>query len=162
MTKEKYAQWLKLLITAILCWYPFMCLHELGHILSAQFTGGRIQEIILVPWKFSQTVIRHSHHPLIDAWAGPLLGVTLPLFAYSLHKKFKRENDFLSILTGFCLMANGLYIGLGWIDKVGHAGDIITHNFSIISMILFGIISSTTGLFIWHQPLEQAKETESD
>jgi hypothetical protein len=134
-----------------------MCIHELGHIVSAWFSQGAVEKVVLVPWKFSQTVITGSNNPLMDVWAGPALGVLIPVVIWVSLKKFKKENFYIGVFTGFCLLANGLYIGVGWIDKVGDTGDILNHNGSVASMVAFGLICSIYGFYIWHKCLEGSK-----
>ena len=55
-------------------WYGMMAMHELGHIVSASINGAIIERVELVPWAFSQTVRYGSKHPVIDVWAGAVVG----------------------------------------------------------------------------------------
>jgi hypothetical protein len=148
--------WIRFVIILLLSWYPFMIFHELGHIISAQINQGSVDQVILVPWKFSQTVISGSKSPLMDIWSGPLCGVLFPLILWRLAIKSKMSFH-LGIFAGFCLLANGLYIGLGWVDGVGDTGDILGHGGNVASMVLFGLLSSISGFYIWHKTLEQKK-----
>ena len=104
------------------------------------------------------TLFPDSKYPLIDAWAGAIIGVIVPLLIFLILKKLNRQNYFISIFTGFCFLANGVYLGFAWVDKVGDTGEILRHGGNVISMILFGLITTSTGLFIWHQTLENEKD----
>ncbi len=77
-----------------------MVVHELGHVLGCLASGARIEAVVLWPWRISQTVRSDSSTPLVDTWAGPVLGALLPLAVYGLvrwrgHRGRGRE------MTGF-------------------------------------------------------------
>ncbi len=50
-------------------------------------------------------------HPLITLWAGPLLGVAVPLIAASIIRK-----RWAWFVADFCLIANGGYLALAWLS----------------------------------------------
>lgn len=150
--------WAKFIITLLLSWFPFMCVHELGHILSAKINHGTIEEVKLIPWEFSHTIINNSHHPLMDVWAGPIVGCFLPLVIWLLTRNKNTIRFYTGSFAGFCFLANGLYIGLGWIDKVGDTGDIIRNNGNIASMVIFGFIACVSAFMMWHHTLEADKK----
>ncbi len=54
----------------------------------------------------------------------------------------------LRLLAGFCLLANGAYLGLGWIDRVGDAGEILDDGGSRWTLILFGLVAVASGLLL--------------
>lgn len=57
----------------------------------------------------------------------------------------------MQYLVGFCLLANGVYLGLGWIDRIGDAGDILREGGAVWQMVLFGVVASALGLLVWHK-----------
>ena len=150
--------WPKFLMTLAISWYPFMCIHELGHCISAKINRGSIESVTLVPWRFSQTVIRDSRNPLMDAWMGPVIGVILPLLIWLICKKHPKMDFYSTLFAGFCLLANGLYIGIGWIDKIGDCGDILKHQGNTPSMLFFGILTVIPGFLLWHRALENYRK----
>lgn len=56
----------------------------------------------------------------------------------------------ITFVAGLCLIANGAYLGLGWIDRIGDAGDMMRHGTPIYIMIVFGILGTTAGFALWH------------
>jgi hypothetical protein len=52
--------------------------------------------------------------------------------------------------AGFCLIANGAYIGLGSIDGIGDAGDMLRHGSPRWLLIAFGSLAVLAGLAVWH------------
>lgn len=54
-------------------------------------------------------------------------------------------------LAGFCLIANGVYLGIGAIDPVGDARDLIQLGTPRWALVLFGIAAGLPGLWIWHR-----------
>ena len=149
--------WLKFTFTLLLSWYPFMCTHEFGHIISAKLNGGQVEEVILVPWRFSQTVISGSTDSLMDVWAGPFIGVLVPCLLCLTLKIIRKSNFYTTTFCGFCLLANGLYLGVGWIDKVGDCKDILANGGNVTSMIIFGLCACASGLLFWHWALEKLR-----
>jgi hypothetical protein len=56
----------------------------------------------------------------------------------------------LFFFAGFCLIANGLYIGVGSFEAIGDAGDMLRHGSPRWTLILFGAVSALFGLWVWH------------
>ena len=131
-----------------------MVVHESGHILGAFLAGARIEKVVLWPWTFSETVRADSKVPLLDTWMGPVIGAYLPLICYACLKyRSFCGREFLGYFSGFCLLSNALYIGLGWMSQIGDAGDLQRLGTRISVMILFGITTGSLGLWIWHYEL---------
>jgi hypothetical protein len=57
----------------------------------------------------------------------------------------------LRFFAGFCLLANGLYIGLGSFDRVGDCGQMLRHGSERWQLWLFGAITAPVGLWLWHR-----------
>ena len=53
-------------------------------------------------------------------------------------------------LAGFCLIANGAYLGVGAFDPVGDAGQLLQHGASAWQLAGFGLVTAPLGLFLWH------------
>jgi len=143
-----------LLIASFLpfCWLAMMVVHELGHVLGALATGGQIARVVLHPLAISRTdLLLNPPHPLWIVWTGPLFGVVAPMFLYAVFRKRKWGGDYLvRFFAGFCLIANGIYIGVGSISQIGDAGDLIRHGSPIWILWLFGIATTLPGLWLWH------------
>ena len=60
-------------------WLGLQIVHELGHVLGAWATGGQVQQIVLHPLAISRTDVSPNPRPLVERWAGPVVGVLLPL-----------------------------------------------------------------------------------
>jgi hypothetical protein len=125
--------------------------HELGHVLAAWLTGGTVQRVVLHPLEISRTDVAPNPHPLLVAWAGPLVGVGLPLIATVLSRAaFPPWSRHVNFFAGFCLIANGAYIGVGSIEGIGDAGDLLRHGSPRWLLAMFGIMCVAGGLWIWH------------
>lgn len=136
----------------MLSWFGMQAVHELGHVLVAWLTGGTVQRVILHPFTISRTDVSPNLHPLIVAWAGPLLGVGLPVIAAACSRViFPAGRRYLDFFAGFCLIANGAYIGVGSLEAIGDAGDMLRHGSPRWLLAMFGILAVTYGLWIWHR-----------
>ena len=56
----------------------------------------------------------------------------------------------LRFFAGFCLIANGLYIGLGSFGRVGDCGEMLRHGAAPWHLWLFGAVTAPLGLALWH------------
>lgn len=131
-------------------WYAMQGLHEAGHVLGAWCSGGRVSAVHLPLFGFSRTALSANPHPLLVVWAGPLAGCLLPLSLWRVLRR-SRVAWAMHFFAGFCLLANGVYLGLGWIDPVGDTGDILREGGAVWQMVLFGVVASASGLWVWHK-----------
>src|SRR5262249_49658051 len=90
--------------------------------------------------------------PLAVVWAGPLAGVLLPLAAWGAAVMLKMPGRYLlRFFAGFCLIANGAYIGAGSFDRIGDARDMLRHGSALWQLWVFGAVTVPLGLFLWHK-----------
>ena len=134
-----------------LCWLGMMVVHEAGHVAGAALTGGRVVEVVLHPLAISRTDVEPNPNPLLVAWAGPVIGLMLPIVLWSSLSVLKSPAASLArFFTGFCAVANGLYLGVGSFDRIGDAGDLLRSGASLWHLWLFGVLSTLSGFRIWH------------
>lgn len=126
-------------------------IHELGHVLGASLTGGRVAQVVLHPLAISRTDLAHNPSPLLVVWAGPLFGVIAPLLLYAIARLIKLPGHYvLRFFAGFCLLANGLYIAGGALEGIGDCGVMLKHGSPSWHLYLFGILTAPMGLWLWH------------
>lgn len=125
--------------------------HELGHALGAWATGGKVSRVVLSATTISRTDVANNSRPLLVVWAGPIVGITLPLLLWCGMLAARRPSAFvLRFFAGFCLIANGLYIGLGSFGRVGDCGEMLRHGAAPWQLWLFGAVAAPIGLALWH------------
>ncbi len=133
------------------CWLAFMTIHELGHVVAGVTTGGTVTKVVIHPLSISRTDIFPNPNPLVTAWAGPAVGALLPLAFWSAFWALKIPGDYLArFFAGFCLIANGAYLGLGSLGRVGDAGDLLNYGAPVWELWLFGIVTVPLGLLAWN------------
>jgi len=134
------------------CWLAMQAVHELGHVTGALITGGTVNKVVLHPCTISRTDVYPNPHPLFEVWSGPITGCLLPLAAYILAKAARAPGLFLlRFFTGFCLVANGIYIGAAWLAEGGtDSGDLLRLGASHWQLVIFGLITTTIGFYLWH------------
>jgi hypothetical protein len=126
--------------------------HELGHVVGAWLTGGRVSRVVLFPLTVSRTDVTYNPSPLIVVWAGPIVGILMPLLAWRMAIKARLPDVFVvRFFAGFCLLANGLYISIGSFGGIGDCGEMLRHGSSPWQLWLFGIITVPFGLWLWHR-----------
>lgn len=137
--------------TIALSWLLMQVIHEMGHVCGALMTGGSVQRVVLVPWEFSRTDLNHNPSPLITCWAGPIIGAVVPIGLWLTLRYLTRKTEFwFRFFAGFCLIANGAYIGAGAINHEGDSGDLLRHGCPVWVIWLFAGFSVPTGFLIWH------------
>lgn len=142
------------LISSILwlSWLTMMLVHESGHVIGALATGGRVRRVVWHPAVISRTDVQPNPHPLIEVWAGPLIGSLLPLAVAAIASLLRLRAAYLVwVMAGFCLIANGAYIGVGAFHPIGDAEELIAHGMPRWPMAAFGIIALISGFWIWHR-----------
>ena len=119
--------------------------------LGAWLTGARVVRVVLHPLSISRTDVSENQRPLLVVWAGPIVGSALPPLFWWFSTRFWRRTAFLwRFFAGFCLVANGAYIGLGSFARVGDCGDMLRHGSPIGWLWLFGAAAMPLGLWLCH------------
>jgi hypothetical protein len=137
--------------TLALCWLGMQIVHEFGHVLGAWAGGEEVHRVVLHPLAISRTDATHDRHPLLVVWGGPLVGVLLPLGALAVMSLARsRYSYLLRFFAGFCLVANGVYLGVGSFSGVGDAGDLLRYGAPRWTLIVFGLVCVPAGLWLWH------------
>jgi hypothetical protein len=135
-----------------LSWLWMQVVHELGHCFGAWATGGTVEKLVLHPLTISRTDVAPNPQPLVVVWAGPTIGVIVPLSTWSLAIPIRWQRVWLlRFFAGFCLLANGIYIGIGSFEGIGDAGDMIRHGSPLWTLWLFGLAMASAGLVLWNE-----------
>lgn len=125
--------------------------HELGHCLGAWATGGKVERVVLAPWTISRTDVNPNPQPLVVVWAGPVGGVVLPLVIWGVATLLNWWWSFVvRFFAGFCLIANGLYIGVGSFWEIGDTGEMLRHGSPLWMLWAFGAVTFPLGLALWN------------
>jgi len=124
--------------------------HELGHITAAKAVGAKIDLVALHPLTISHTDVGPNKHPLIVVWAGPLAGVLFPLALWRAAAAHLNAAVLFRFFAGFCLVANGVYIGVGSFFSIGDCGEMLRNGSPIWSLWLFGAAATLTGFLLWN------------
>ena len=125
-------------------------IHELGHVLAAWWSGATVERVVLLP--ISRTDTSNVESPLFVYGAGAVFGAVLPLLFWWTTCRLRWKAAYLfRFFAGFCLVANGVYIGCDF-STIGptDGGLLIEHGASRLILVLFGIVCVSGGMFLWH------------
>lgn len=137
--------------TLLASWLAMQAVHELGHVLAAWLTGGRVARVVLDPLSISRTDLAENPCPLVVAWSGPLFGAVVPLLLWLLAARLRLPVAFvLRFFAGSCLIANGAYLAAGAVVGIGDAGDLLPHGVPPWCLWFFGLLTLPLGLWLWH------------
>jgi hypothetical protein len=134
-----------------LCWLGMQIVHEFGHVLAAWGSGEEVYRVVLHPLTISRTDTSHDRHPLLVVWGGPLVGVAFPVAALAATGLIRPRWSYLPrFFAGFCLIANGAYLGVGSFGDVGDAGELLRYGGPRWALVTFGLVCVPAGLLLWH------------
>ncbi len=149
---DRLFQALLIVCGCYLSWLLFMVIHELGHVLGALATGGEVERVVLGPLLISETVMGDDRCPLLVVWAGPIVGTLLPVALWGLLRLLKCSRAYLArFLAGFCLVANGAYIGADAFCQNGDGRVMALCGTPVWVMVIFGVAAVVPGLLLWHR-----------
>lgn len=150
---------LLLLSTGLFSWLAMMIVHELGHVVHAWLSGGTVDRVVLHPLAISRTDVLPNPHPLFVVWGGPLWGCGLPLVIWLAVRRIKTRSatdgrGFIGALAGFfagfCLIANGGYLGAGVWHPVGDARRLLELGTFSWMLAVFALFTLPAGFWLWH------------
>ena len=145
-------QGLLIVSTVLGSWLGMQAVHESGHAIGARLTCGQVAKVVLNPLTISRTDLGHNPNPLFVVWAGPVIGVLLPLVLWAVAAAFRMPGAFLlRFFAGFCLIANGAYLAVESFDGVGDCGVMLRHGSALWQLWLFGTPTILPGLWLWHR-----------
>jgi hypothetical protein len=138
-------------ISLLLCWLLMQAVHEAGHALAGWLVGDHVVQVVLHPLSISRTDLSPGLQPVWTTVAGPLCGVTMPLFMWGIAAACRLSpRHWLRFFAGFCLIANGAYLGMAVVAPVGDAEVLLQQGVPIWVLGLFGLVTVPMGFGLWH------------
>ena len=148
---RRLASALLIALTCLFCWLAMMIVHECGHVLHAWMSGGGVVKVVLHPLSISRTDVEPNPHPHFVAWGGAIWGCGLPAVLVPIVRRLRLPFDYLyAFLAGFCLIANGVYLGAGAVFPAGDARDLLRLGTPWWLLLGFGIAATVAGLRLWN------------
>lgn len=150
---KRLAQMLLIVTFIGFSWLAMQVVHEGGHVLVARLTGAEVIKVALHPLIISRTDLGENPHSLAVVWGGALVGSIFPLLLFSLAAALRLPGVYLfRFFAGFCLVANGIYIGTGWLPAGEADPWVMTqHGSPVWLLVLFGLLTVPLGLYLWHR-----------
>jgi hypothetical protein len=140
-----------ILVTLATSWYGMMLVHELGHVLHAVVSGGEVLRVVWRPDAFSRTELGRNPSPAWVVWGGPAWGVAIPLAVLGAWRALRLRHLFLwRFFAGFCLVANGAYMGAGAFAPAGDTEDLLALGTPAWVLAAVGIPMAGAGLLLWN------------
>jgi hypothetical protein len=137
--------------TGLLSWQVMQIVHELGHVLHAWWSGGTVTAVVLHPLALSRTDVSPNPSPHFVAWGGAVWGVLLPIAAWAGARRLRLPGlHVFAFLAGFCLIANGAYLGCGVWYPAGDAADLIDLGTPAWVLGSFGVATVGAGFCFWN------------
>lgn len=136
-------------------WLGMTALHELGHVLNAWLSGGHVTSVELPPRGLGHTLVSPNPHPQFVAWGGACWGSVLSMTPMLFTRRRALVQWFARFFAGMCLIANGVYVGLGGFfgDRNGadDAHELLRQGAPVWQLVVFGALAMAAGLAVWHR-----------
>lgn len=133
------------------CWLGMQAVHEFGHVAATVVSGGTVEQVVLHPLAISRTDVGTNPRPVLEIWAGAVVGVALPLLVYVGAWAVHSPGLYLfRFFAGFCCVANGTYIAFGPSDTGMDTEIMLLLGASRWQLLLFGVPAIALGLYLWH------------
>lgn len=144
------------------CWFLFIWTHELGHVIGAWYTDSGVKQVVLHPLAFSRTDVQPNHNPALVVWAGPVLGCVLAaLFSLAWCAAGKKLLPVALVGTGFAMLANGCYIGLGALSPMADTEVMVDTGSPRWVLAVFGLCVGVPGYMLAKRALLNLKQENS-
>ena len=80
-----------------------------------------------------------------------MVGILLPLILWGLLAATRTPGAFIGrFFAGFCLIANGAYLGVGSFLGTGDCGEMLRQGSYIWVLRLFGAVAAPLGFWLWN------------
>ncbi|QDV74738.1 M50 family metallopeptidase [Botrimarina mediterranea] len=135
-----------LIAVAIWMWLAMLLTHELGHVVAAMFTGGKIMAVELRPGWLPHTLVDPNPRPSVVLWSGFLSGWIAPQMtapAWRIRAGF--VGPVLRAWAAFCLLAGGVYLAAGGAERLTDTGQFLANGWSHALLILIGATVAALG-----------------
>ena len=112
---------------------------------GGKICGATLTDLDLRPWRMPYSLHSPDPNPLVTLWAGPLLGVAVPLALAAIIQK-----RWAWFIADFCLIANGSYLALAWIsgDRFLDTPRLLDAGAHPASIIIFCCLTIGLG-YVW-------------
>jgi len=135
---------MKCILLLAVSWEVMCFTHEAGHILGGWATGAKLEQVELRPWLLPYSIFKEENYPLTILWSGPLFGVIGPCLAAAIIR-----HRLAWFVANFCLLANGLYIAVGWYagDRFLDTTRMFEYGASPVSVAFYCLVTVVAGYY---------------
>ncbi|MEO1497784.1 MAG: GNAT family N-acetyltransferase [Planctomycetota bacterium] len=115
------------------------CAHELGHVLGAYATGGRITSVELRPWRLGHTLVSPNPHPSVVLWSGFLVGWIAPFATRPAWRTTRwLIGPALRAWAWFSWLAFGSYLALAGGERLTDTGQLVAVGWPVWLLVAIG------------------------
>ncbi|TWU51450.1 hypothetical protein [Rubripirellula reticaptiva] len=119
--------------------------HECGHIIGGMTCGATLTDFDLAPWRMPYSLHSPDPHPLVTLWAGPILGIAVPISLAAIIRK-----RWAWFVADFCLIANGGYLALAWLsgDRFLDTPRLLDAGAHPVTIVIYCVLTIGAG-YVW-------------
>jgi hypothetical protein len=129
----------------IAVWFGLLLTHEVGHVLHAWVSGGRVERVVVPLLGFSRTDVSTNPQPVLVAWGGFVWGGLLPLAMLGIaNLSWKAAARGFRGFAAIAVLANAAYA----CSPVGDVEDIVRAGGSRWPLIVYALFTVPVGLFV--------------
>lgn len=135
-------------LLAIVCWVwlATLLVHELGHVVAAFATGGRIAAVELRPGWLPHTLVQPNPAPNLVLWSGFVMGIAAPQAAAWLVKlNIGLIDSSVRSWAAFCVLFSGVYLVAGCWERLTDSGQLAAEGWPRWLLIAVGATLGVLG-----------------
>ncbi len=132
----------------VTCWVVMTFTHETGHMIGGWVGGATLTDFDIAPWRLPFSLHNPDPYPLLTLWAGPVLGVLVPVIVAILVR-----HRWTIFIADFCMLANGCYLMLAWFagDRFLDTPRLLDSGASPIAIAVYCALTIGIGYFRFRQ-----------
>ncbi|TWT41561.1 hypothetical protein Pla111_29380 [Botrimarina hoheduenensis] len=120
--------------------------HELGHVLGALATDGRVVSLELRPGRLGHTLVNPNPSPEVVLWSGLLFGWVAPFATWPAWRLQRGLiGPTLRATTWFSWLALGSYLAVGGGERWSDTGQLMSAGWSALLLVALGSVVAMIG-----------------
>lgn len=135
-----------LLAMACWIWLATLLIHELGHVVAAISTGGKLVSVELRAGWLPHTLVQPNPHPSLVLWSGFAVGMIVPqlvAIAWSSDHAFTKLA--LKVWAGFCVLFSGVYLAVGGMERLTDTSKLVEQGWPLSWLVAGGTALAIVG-----------------
>lgn len=159
MKPQQTAAAVMLLAVSVWAWAAMLFTHELGHVVAAYASGGRVTSLELRPGRLGHTLVAPNPRPSVVLWGGFAAGWLVPQAVASWWPaRLCLTKTLLDAWAAFCWLAGGSYLAIAGGERFTDTGQLVAAGWPLPLLATIGIAAAAFGYARGRQAVKRLAE----